>query len=66
MQVFTFHFKEFNMHPTLHRFIRQYFNVVCAALVPVVLTAFLSVPVSLGGHPDASPVAAAQGDRHMS
>lgn len=54
------------MHPVLHRFIRQYFNVVCAALAPVVLTAFLAIPVSLGGHPGAFPVAAAQGDRHMS
>lgn len=66
MQALTLNFKERNMHPTLHRFIRQYFNVVCAALAPVVLTAFLAIPVSLGGHPDAFPVAAAQGDRHMS
>lgn len=54
------------MHPALYRFMRQYFNVVCAALVPVVLTAFLSVPVSLGGHPGEFPVVAAQSDRHMS
>lgn len=54
------------MHPVLHRFIRQYFNIVCAALVPVVLTAFLSIPASLGGHPDDPRMAATQGDRHMS
>lgn len=44
----------------------QNFNVVCAALVPVVLTTLLSVPVSLDGHPGEFPVVAAQSDRYMS
>jgi hypothetical protein len=39
------------MHPVLRNFIRQYFHVVVAAVVPVVVTAFLSIPFSLGGHP---------------
>lgn len=54
------------MHPVLHRFIRQYFSIVCAALVPVVLTAFLTIPASLGGHPGDPCMAVAQSDRHMS
>jgi hypothetical protein len=36
---------------TLHPFIRQFVGVVIAALVPVILVAFLSIPFTLGGHP---------------
>lgn len=32
-------------------FVRQFFGVVMASLLPVVLTAFLSIPFSLGAHP---------------
>ncbi len=54
------------MHPTLLLFIRQYLWVVCAALVPVVMTAFLSIPLSLGGHPGEPRTADAMVDSHMS
>ena len=39
------------MHPVLRLFIRRYLGVVCAALLPVIFAAFLSIPLSLGGHP---------------
>lgn len=44
---------------TLHPFIRQFAGVVAAALVPVILVAFLSIPLSLGGHPGEPRVGAA-------
>lgn len=39
------------MSTALRLFIHQYLLVVLLALIPVVLTAFLSIPLSLGGHP---------------
>ena len=39
------------MHAQAVIFVRQYVGVVLAALAPVVVTAFLSIPVNLGGHP---------------
>ena len=39
------------MNATQCSFVRQFFGVVVAALVPVVLTAFVSMPFNLGGHP---------------
>ena len=54
------------MHPTLHLFIRQYLWVVCGALVPVVITAFMSIPLSLGSHPGEPRTVDAMVDRHMS
>ena len=39
------------MQPTLRPFIHQFTGVVLASLVPVILTAFLSIPLSLGAHP---------------
>ena len=53
------------MHPVLHTFIRQYFAIMCAALVPVVLTAFLSIPFSLGGHPGDPRIAVVAVTQHM-
>jgi hypothetical protein len=53
------------MHPVLSHFIRQYLGVVCATLVPVVLTAFLSIPLSLGSSPGEIDSAAAPLERHM-
>jgi len=32
-------------------FIRQFAGTVAATLIPVVLIAFLSIPINLGGHP---------------
>ncbi|NDP64027.1 hypothetical protein [Polaromonas sp.] len=54
------------MHPTLSLFIRQYLWVVCAALVPVIITAFMSIPMSLGNHPGEPRTVGAMVDRHMS
>ena len=54
------------MHPTLLLFIRQYLWVVCGALVPVVITAFMSSPLSLGSHPGEPRTVDAMVDRHMS
>jgi hypothetical protein len=53
------------MHPVLRLFIRQYLWVVCAALVPVIITAFLSIPFSLGSHPGEPHRVDAMGYRHM-
>lgn len=53
------------MHPALHVFIRQYIGIVCAALLPVIVTAFLSIPLSLGGHPGEPRTVDAPIDRHM-
>jgi len=53
------------MHPTLNLFVRQYIGIVCAALLPVIITAFLSIPLSLGGHPGEPRTAQAGSTRHM-
>lgn len=39
------------MDSSLRIFIRQFMGVVIAALVPVILVAFASMPFILGGHP---------------
>ena len=39
------------MNSALKFFISEFAGVVLAALAPVVLVAFLSIPYSLGGHP---------------
>lgn len=39
------------MHPSLRQFITQYVAVVAAALIPVIVIAFLSMPFNLSGHP---------------
>lgn len=39
------------MDTSLRSFIGQFVGVVAAALVPVILLVFLSIPYSLGGHP---------------
>ena len=53
------------MHPALRLFIGQYLRVLCAALVPVVITAFVSIPLSLGSHPGEAHRPDAMGYRHM-
>ena len=53
------------MNSSLRLFIRQVLNVVLAALVPVVLVAFLSIPYSLGGHPGEDRTATASSSQHM-
>ena len=54
------------MHPTLRHFIRQYLFVVVAAVIPVVLTTFISIPMNLGGHPGEIGNIAMSADRHLS
>jgi hypothetical protein len=56
-----------DMHIQLQGFLRRYLGVVAITLVPVIFTAFISMPLSLARHP--GEVAAAQPDaplRHMS
>lgn len=53
------------MHPVLSRFIRKYLLVVCGALAPVVLTAFVSMPFSMGNHPGEAHLAAAAELGHL-
>ena len=38
------------MNSSVRNFIYQYLRVVLATLVPVILIAFMSIPVTLGGH----------------
>lgn len=54
------------MHPTLRQFIQEFTGVALASLVPVILTAFLSIPISLGANPGEPRVPTAGLDRHMS
>ena len=46
-------------------FVRQFIGVVIAALVPVLLPAFISVPLSLGGHLGKARMAADTAGPHM-
>ncbi|MGZ5235426.1 MAG: hypothetical protein ACXWCV_03840 [Caldimonas sp.] len=53
------------MDSSLHPFIRQFVGTVAAALLPVVLVAFWTIPFNLGGHPDEERVSMAQTSGHM-
>ena len=53
------------MTNTLSDFAHQFIGVVVASLIPVVLTAFFSIPLNLGGHPGEVRVYVAQVSRHM-
>jgi hypothetical protein len=53
------------MNSSLRLFICELLGVVLAALVPVVLVAFLSIPYSLGGHPGDERPSAVTGNQHM-
>jgi hypothetical protein len=53
------------MHPFLRQFTRQYLAVVVAALLPVILTAFLTIPFNLGGHPGDVRALDVPATRHM-
>jgi hypothetical protein len=53
------------MHPVLSLFIRKYLLVVCGALAPVVLTAFVSMPYNMGNHPGEAHLVAAADLGHM-
>ncbi|HEX5634850.1 MAG TPA: hypothetical protein VFX50_16515 [Gemmatimonadales bacterium] len=45
------------MHAELHRFLSHLAGTVALALAPVVLTAFVSLPMSLNHHPGEAPPA---------
>ena len=53
------------MDPQLRIFARQWLRLVVATLVPVVLTAFVTIPWNLGKLPGERNVAITQGERHM-
>jgi len=53
------------MNASLRIFITQYLRVVLASLAPVILIAFMSIPVTLGGHPPELLAASAPLTRHM-
>jgi len=53
------------MDSSLRLFVRQLTRVVVAALVPVVLIAFWSIPYSLGGHPGEARSVGMATPRHM-
>ncbi|MFZ4479820.1 MAG: hypothetical protein ACOYNZ_08015 [Rhodoferax sp.] len=53
------------MDSSLRFFIGQYLGVVAAALAPVILIAFLSIPYTLGGHPGDTRVLAEMPSPHM-
>lgn len=44
-----------DMHADLRDFLARFIGTVAMTLVPVVLTAFLSIPISLGRHPGDPP-----------
>jgi hypothetical protein len=54
------------MHSALRRFIHEVAGVALASLIPVILTAFLSIPFNLGAHPGEPRVPTPGLDRHMS
>jgi len=53
------------MFNPLRAFICQFVGVVAAALLPVALVAFLSIPFALGGHPGEALPTATPFARHM-
>ena len=54
------------MDPTLKAFVSDYLGVVASALLPVILTAFVSMPLNLGGHPGEPRDYASVEQRHLS
>ncbi|MEY2689863.1 MAG: hypothetical protein RL375_4062 [Pseudomonadota bacterium] len=46
-------------------FLRQFTGIVLLTLVPVILTAFLSIPFNLGRHPGETPPQVTDMSRHM-
>ena len=53
------------MDTSLRMFVSQFVGVVAAALVPVILVAFLAIPFNLGGHPGEPRPAEAPVGLHM-
>ena len=53
------------MHADLRDFLARFIGTVAMTLVPVVLIAFLSMPISLGRHPGDPPRHAEAPAAHM-
>src|SRR5512135_2983363 len=53
------------MNPDLEHFLTHYARVVVMSLVPVVIVAFLSMPMCLGFHPGHPDARAQSVERHM-
>jgi hypothetical protein len=53
------------MDQDIRNFTAQWLRVALAALVPVVVTAFVSIPFNLGTIPGEQAVRLAAGERHM-
>ena len=53
------------MNHSLQIFVHQYLCVVAAALAPVVLAAFVTIPLSMGSHPGEPRPAGTFADLHM-
>jgi hypothetical protein len=53
------------MNANLKYFVKLYVGVVLMTLMPVALTAFLSIPYSLGGHPGELRSTSSYVDQHM-
>jgi len=54
------------MHPELRRFLAHLAGTVGITLMPVILVAFVSMPMALERHPGEPRPAAGALDRHMS
>jgi len=54
------------MNADLKRFVVSYLRVVAMALMPLAITAFLSMPYILGGHPGEPLPRMDRTDTHMS
>ena len=53
------------MNADLKDFMGSYLRVVLMTLMPMALTAFLSIPYSLGGHPGEPVASATDSGQHM-
>jgi hypothetical protein len=53
------------MHQEIRSFACQWMRIALAALVPVVLTAFVTIPLNLGRIPGDHAAQTASGERHM-
>jgi len=53
------------MNSSRYSFARLFAGVVVAALIPVVLVAFLSIPFNLGGHPGETRIVPMLTPMHM-
>lgn len=53
------------MTPSLRSIFLPFVSVVVAALVPVALAAFLTIPFNLGGHPGDARLADVSAGQHM-